>query len=136
MIITRAGSIPSGRGPSSNFTGSVRRDPLAKAEAPGRVVVGGVTFEPCARTDWHTHPLGQILVVTAGCGWIQSWGGPKSQIRPGDVIWTPPAEKHWHGGTATTAMTHIAVTEALDGKTADWMEKVTDEEYLAPPSPG
>ena len=131
MKITRVGSMPSEKGPLSNFTGTVRRDPLAKADAPGRVVVGGITFEPCSRTDWHTHPFGQILIVTAGCGWIQSWGGPKDEIHPGDVIWTPPAEKHWHGATASTAMTHIAVTEAMDGKTADWLEKVTDEQYLA-----
>lgn len=131
MKVTRAGSIASEKGPSTTFTGTVRRDPLPKAELPGRVALGSVTFEPCARTDWHTHPLGQLLIVTAGCGWAQSWNGPIEEVRPGDVIWTPAEEKHWHGATSTTAMTHIAVTEALDGKTVDWLEKVTDEQYLA-----
>lgn len=134
MKITRAGSIPSQKGPASTFTGNVRRDPLPKAEAPGRVSLGMVTFEPCARTDWHTHPLGQLLLVTCGCGWVQSKDQPKQVIRPGDVVWTPPNEMHWHGATATTAMTHIAITEALDGKAVDWLHKVSDEEYLGPVS--
>jgi quercetin dioxygenase-like cupin family protein len=133
MKITRAGEMPSEKRSSATFTGSVRRDPMPKAEPPGRVLLGAVTFEPCARTDWHTHPLGQFLIVTAGCGWVQSFGQPKLVIRPGDVVWTPANEKHWHGATATTAMTHIAVTETLDGKAADWLNKVTDEEYLVPP---
>lgn len=132
MKIARAGSLPSSKAPPENFTGVVRRDAPAQAEAPGRVLTGSVTFEPCARTDWHTHPLGQILIVTAGCGWAQSWGGPKEIIRPGDVVLTPPQEKHWHGATDTTAMTHIAVTEALDGKAVDWLEKVSDDQYLSP----
>lgn len=130
MKILRCGSQPSSRGPAETFTGTVRRDPLANAEEPGRVLTGLVTFEPCARTDWHTHPLGQILIVTAGCGWAQSWQQEKLVIRPGDVVWTPPDEKHWHGATPKTAMSHIAVTEALDGKAVDWLEKVTDEQYL------
>lgn len=132
MKITRAGSIPSDTLAVGTFTGTVRLDPMPKAEAPGRVVLGTVTFEPCARTDWHTHPLGQLLIVTCGCGWVQSKGQTKQIIRPGDVIWTAPNEAHWHGATSTTAVTHIAVTEALNGKAVDWLHKVTDEEYLAP----
>jgi quercetin dioxygenase-like cupin family protein len=131
MKIARSGSQPSSYAPADNFSGVVRRDPLLRAEAPGRVQTGLVTFEPCARTDWHTHPLGQILIVTAGCGWVQSWGNPIEEVRAGDVVWTPPQEKHWHGATSTTAMSHVAVTEALDGKAVDWMEKVTDDQYLA-----
>jgi quercetin dioxygenase-like cupin family protein len=134
MKITRIGSQPSGQAPAENFTGRVRRDSLIQSEPPGRISTGLVTFEPCSRTDWHTHPLGQILIVTAGCGWVQSWGSPKETIHPGDVVWTPPKEKHWHGATDTTAMSHIAVTEALDGKAVDWLEKVTDEQYLTPAS--
>ncbi len=131
MKVIRAGSQPSTfAGSDDTFTGPVRRDPLVSAEAPGRVMTGMVSFEPCSRTDWHTHPLGQILIVTAGCGWVQSWGNDKHVIRPGDVVWTPPEEKHWHGATSSTAMTHIAITEALDGKAVEWMEKVTDEQYL------
>jgi quercetin dioxygenase-like cupin family protein len=129
MDIRRAGSRPSGIGPAEYFTGAVRVDPLFEPPDPARVVGASVTFEPGARTAWHTHPLGQTLIVTAGCGRIQRWGGPIEEIRPGDVIWIPPGEKHWHGGTPSTAMTHLAVQEALEGKTADWMETVTDEQY-------
>jgi quercetin dioxygenase-like cupin family protein len=108
-------------------------DPLFEAPEPARVRVASVTFEPGARTAWHTHPLGQTLIITSGCGWAQRWGGTIEEIRPGDVIWFPPAEKHWHGATATTAMTHIAIQEQLDGKTVDWMEKVSDEQYQGIP---
>ena len=131
MEIKRSGSQPSGKGPSEYFTGTVRIDPVASAPAPARVVAATVTFEPGARTAWHTHPLGQTLIVTAGCGRAQRWGGPVEEIRPGDVVWIPPGEKHWHGATPTTAVTHIAIQEQLDGKTADWMEHVTDEQYQA-----
>lgn len=129
MEIKRNGSQPSGKGPSEYFTGTVRVDPLFSAPDPARVVGASVTFEPGARTAWHTHPLGQTLIVTAGCGWVQREGSPPEQIRPGDVIWFAPGEKHWHGASATTAMTHIAIQERLDGKTVDWMEKVSDEQY-------
>ena len=129
MDITRIGSQPSGKGPTEYFTGTVRIDPLFAARDPARAVGARVTFEPGARTAWHTHPLGQHLIVMAGCGRVQRWGGPTEEIRPGDVIWIPPGEKHWHGATATTAMTHIAIQEQLDGKTADWMEKVSDDQY-------
>jgi quercetin dioxygenase-like cupin family protein len=129
MEITRNGSQPSSKGPADYFTGSVRVDPLSPAHDPSRVVVGSVTFEPGARTAWHTHPLGQILIVTAGCGRAQRWGSPVEEIRPGDAIWFPPGEKHWHGAAPTSAMTHIAIQEQLDGKVGDWMEKVTDEQY-------
>jgi len=129
MEIKRSGSQPSRKGPAEYFTGTVRIDPLFQAKDPARTLVASVTFEPGARTAWHTHPLGQILIVTAGCGLAQNWGGPIEEIRPGDVVWLPPGEKHWHGATATTAMTHIAIAEQLDGKTADWMEKVSDEQY-------
>jgi quercetin dioxygenase-like cupin family protein len=125
----RNGSRPSGKGPEAWFTGTVRVDPLFGVGDPVRVSGGQVTFEPGARTMWHTHPLGQTLVVTSGLGWAQCEGGPIEEIRPVDVIWFPPGEKHWHGATATTAMTHIAVTESLDGKNVDWMEKVSDEQY-------
>jgi quercetin dioxygenase-like cupin family protein len=131
MDITRSGSQPSGKGPSEYFTSAVRIDPLFQAPDPARAVGASVTFEPGARTAWHSHPLGQTLIVTAGCGRAQRWGGPIEDIRPGDVIWFPPGEKHWHGATATTAMTHIAIQERLDGKTADWMEQVSDEQYKA-----
>jgi quercetin dioxygenase-like cupin family protein len=131
MEIKRSGSQPSGKGPEEYFTGAVRVDPMFQAPDPARVVGASVTFEPGARTAWHTHPLGQTLIVTAGCGWVQREGGPVEEIRPGDVVWFPPGEKHWHGATATTAMTHIAVQEALNGKTVDWMEKVSDEQYRA-----
>ena len=129
MEIKKSGSQPSGKGPSEWFTGVVRIDPLGQAAAPGRVLVASVTFEPGARTAWHVHPLGQTLVVTAGCGLVQSEGGPVQEIRPGDVVCCPPREKHWHGATRTTAMTHIAVQEQLDGKAVEWLEKVTDEQY-------
>ena len=131
MQIERGGARPSGTGPAEYFTGSVRIDPLFQTPSPARVYAASVTFEPGARTAWHTHPLGQTLVVTAGCGWAQHEGGPVETIRPGDVIWFPPGEKHWHGATSTTAMTHIAIVEALDGKTADWLEQVTDDQYHA-----
>jgi quercetin dioxygenase-like cupin family protein len=129
MDIKRSGSQRSTKGSTDYFTGAVRVDPLFQASDPARVVGSSVTFEPGARTAWHTHPLGQTLIVTGGCGLAQRWGGPAEEIRPGDVIWIPPGEKHWHGATATTAMTHLAIQERLDGKTVDWMEKVTDEQY-------
>ncbi len=129
MDIKRSGSQPSGKGQAEYFTGSVRIDPLFQAPDPARVVGSSVTFEPGARTAWHSHPLGQTLIVTAGRGWVQRWGGPIEEIHPGDVIWFEPGEKHWHGATPTTAMTHIAILERLDGKTVDWMEKVSDEQY-------
>jgi quercetin dioxygenase-like cupin family protein len=131
MDITRNGSRPSGRGPAEWFTGAVRIDPLFEAPNPARVRGASVTFEPGARTAWHTHPLGQTLIVTAGCGWAQREDGLVEEIRPGDVVWFPPGEKHWHGATATTAMTHIALQEALDGKVVEWMEQVSDEQYQA-----
>jgi quercetin dioxygenase-like cupin family protein len=131
MQVTRSGSQPSTKGPAEYFTGSVRVDSRFQGSAPARVGGGSVTFEPGARTAWHTHPLGQTLIVTSGCGWVQCEGGPKEEIRPGDIVWFPPGEKHWHGATATTAMTHIAIAEALNGKAVDWMEQVTDEQYLA-----
>ena len=127
MQIRRSGSTPSGKGPADYFSGSVRVDPLNDAPDPARVIVAHVTFEPGARTAWHTHPLGQTLIVTSGAGRAQLWGGPIEEIRPGDVVWIAPGEKHWHGATATTAMTHIAIQERLDGKTVDWMEKVSDD---------
>lgn len=129
MDIKRSGSQPAGQGLAEWFTGAVRIDPLFEAPAPARVRGASVTFEPDARTAWHTHPLGQTLIVTAGCGRVQRWGGPIEEIRPGDVVWFAPGEKHWHGAGPTTAMTHIAVHEALDGKAVDWLEKVSDEQY-------
>ena len=129
MEITRIGSQPSSKGPEDWFTGAVRIDPLFQANDARRVAAAGVTFEPSARTAWHTHPLGQTLIVTAGCGWIQRNGGPVEEIHPGDVIWFSPGEKHWHGATSTTALTHIAIQENLNGKVVEWMEKVADEEY-------
>jgi quercetin dioxygenase-like cupin family protein len=129
MDVKRNGSRPSGRGPEAWFTGMVRVDPMFQVGDPARVSGGHVTFEPGARTAWHTHPLGQTLIVTSGLGWAQCDGGPIEEIRPGDVIWFPPGEKHWHGATATTAMTHIAITESLNGKNVDWMEKVSDQQY-------
>ncbi len=129
MEITRNGSQPSVKGPADWFTGQTRIDPMFEAAEPARVTGASVTFEPGARTAWHTHPLGQTLVVTAGLGWVQCEGGPVEEIRPGDVVWFPPGVKHWHGATATTAMTHIAIQEALDGKAVDWLEHVTDEQY-------
>ena len=129
MEIKRIGSQPSSKGPADWFTGTVRIDPFLKRQRPARVRGASVTFEPGARTAWHTHPLGQTLIVTAGCGWAQREGGPIEEIRPGDVVWFAPGEKHWHGAAPTTAMTHIAIQEALDGKAVDWMEKVSDEQY-------
>ena len=129
MEITRAGSQPSAKGPADWFTGTVRIDPLFDRADPARVGGASVTFEPGARTAWHTHPLGQTLIVTAGCGWAQREGGPGEEIHPGAVIGFPPGEKHWHGATATTAMTHVAIQEKLDGKAVDWLEKVSDEQY-------
>jgi quercetin dioxygenase-like cupin family protein len=129
MEIKRIGSQASAKGPSEWFTGTVRIDPLFQARDPARVQGASVTFEPGARTAWHTHPLGQILIVTAGCGWAQRWGGPVEEIRPGDVVWFAPGEKHWHGATPATAMTHIAVQEMHEGKVVDWMEHVSDEQY-------
>ncbi|MBS0234984.1 MAG: cupin domain-containing protein [Proteobacteria bacterium] len=129
MDIKRNGTRPNSTGTSDYFTGSVRLESLIQAEAPARVACVSVTFEPGARTAWHTHPLGQTLIVTAGSGWAQHAGGPVEEIREGDVVWFPPGEKHWHGATATTAMTHIAIQEALNGKTVDWLEPVTDEHY-------
>ena len=131
MEIKRNGSQPSGKGPADWFTGTVRIDPLFQANAPARASAASVTFEPGARTAWHTHPLGQTLLVTAGCGWAQREGGPIEEIRPGDVVWFPPGEKHWHGGAPTTGMVHIAMQESLDGNHATWMEHVTDAEYSA-----
>jgi len=129
MEIRRNGSRPSGKGPADYFTGTVRIDPLFDAAEPARVFGASVTFEPGARTAWHTHPLGQTIIVTSGLGWAQRSGGPVEEIRPGDVVWFPPGEKHWHGATATTGMTHIAIVEKLDGKSADWLEQVSEEEY-------
>jgi quercetin dioxygenase-like cupin family protein len=131
LKVTRNGSQASAKGPADWFTGVVRLDqPFAAAE-PGRVSGAVVTFEPGARTAWHTHPLGQTLIVTAGCGWAQREGGPVEEIRPGDVVWFEPGEKHWHGATPTTAVTHIAIQEKLDGKAVDWLEHVSDEQYQA-----
>jgi len=129
MEIKRAGTQASIKGPEDWFTGTVRIDRLMTAPEPARVDGASVTFEPGARTAWHTHPLGQTLIVTAGFGRVQRWGGPVEEIRPGDVVWFAPQEKHWHGAAPTTAMTHIAIQERLDGKAVDWMEKVSDEQY-------
>jgi quercetin dioxygenase-like cupin family protein len=131
MEIKRAGSQSSGKGPAEYFTGEVLVDPLFQAPDPARVVGASVTFEPGARTLWHTHPLGQTLIVTAGCGRVQRAGGPVEDIRAGDVVWFPPGEKHWHGATPASAMTHIAIQEARNGKTVDWLEKVGDAQYRA-----
>jgi quercetin dioxygenase-like cupin family protein len=131
MEITAPSARPSTRGPSEYFTGTVRIDPLFQPPAPATTLGSSVTFEPCARTAWHTHPRGQTLIVTSGCGLVQSWGGPIREIRPGDVVWCPPGEKHWHGATPSTAMTHIVIVEMLDGKAVDWMEHVSDEQYGA-----
>lgn len=130
MEIHRNGSQPPSKGPADWFTGTVRIDPLFQPATPARAAGASVTFEPGARTAWHTHPLGQTLIVTGGHGRAQRWGGPVEPIQPGDVIWFPPGEKHWHGASPTTAMTHIAIQEALDGKVVDWMEKVGDDQYL------
>jgi quercetin dioxygenase-like cupin family protein len=129
MEIKRAGSQPSAKGPEEYFTGAVRIDPLNSPPEPARVAMALVTFEPGARTAWHTHPLGQTLIVTAGCGWAQREGGPIEEIRPGDVVWFEPGEKHWHGATPTTAMSHVAVQEKLNGSPVDWLEQVSDEQY-------
>ncbi len=129
MVIQRAGSQPSGKGPADWFTGTVRIDPLFTAPDPARVGGAMVTFEPGARTAWHTHPLGQTLIVTAGCGWVQRDGGAVEEIRPGDVVWFPPGERHWHGATATTAMSHIAIQEKQNGSVVTWAEKVSDAQY-------
>jgi quercetin dioxygenase-like cupin family protein len=129
MEIKRSGSQPSGKGPEDWFTGMVRIDPLFQATGPARAAGNAVTFEPGARTAWHTHPLGQVLIVTTGCGRAQREGGPIEEIRPGDVVVFAPSEKHWHGAAPTSAMTHIAIQEALDGKAVEWMEKVTEEQY-------
>ncbi|TIM31454.1 MAG: cupin domain-containing protein [Mesorhizobium sp.] len=129
MKITRVGSQPSGPGPADYFTGAVRIDPLFQASEPARIGGASVTFEPDARTAWHTHTLGQTLIVTAGLGWVQREGAPVEEIRPGDVVWIPPGVKHWHGASASTAMTHLAIQESLDGKPVEWLEKVSDEQY-------
>ncbi len=129
MDIKRSGSHPSQKGPAEHFSGTVRIDPLFQAQEPGRAGGAYVTFEPCSRTDWHTHPLGQTLIVTFGCGLHQRWGGPIEEIRSGDVVSVAPNEKHWHGASPTTAMTHIAIQESLEGKAVEWLEKVTDEQY-------
>lgn len=129
MDITRIGSLPSKAGPADYFSGTVRIDAQFQREAPARIGGATVTFEPRARTAWHTHPLGQTLIVTAGCGWAQREGGPVEEIRPGDIVWFAPGEKHWHGATATTGMTHIAIAELLDGRAVDWLEKVADVDY-------
>lgn len=129
MDIRRAGSQPSAKGPADWFTGTVRIDPLFPVREPARAAANTVTFEPGARTAWHTHPLGQTLIVVSGCGRVQREGGPVEEIRPGDVVWFEPGERHWHGAGPTTAMTHIAIQESLDGKAVDWMEKVSDADY-------
>ncbi|VBB46389.1 Cupin 2 conserved barrel domain protein [uncultured Desulfatiglans sp.] len=131
MEIKKCGSRPSKKGTDDWFTGTVRIDPLFEPNAPAHAIGISVTFEPSARTLWHTHPAGQALIVTGGCGLVQSWGGPVEKIRAGDVVCFAPGEKHWHGATATTAMTHIAIYEQIDGKSADWMEQVSDEQYNA-----
>lgn len=131
MDIKRSGSQPSAKGPAEYFTGSVRIDAPFQGSGPARVGGATVTFEPGAHTAWHTHPLGQTLLVVAGLGWAQREGGPVEEIRPGDVVWFPPGEKHWHGATASTGMSHVAIAEKLDGKSVDWMEHVTDEQYRA-----
>jgi quercetin dioxygenase-like cupin family protein len=134
VVIKRVGSQASSKGPAEYFTGVVRIDPLIQPVDPSRVGSASVTFEPGARTAWHTHPLGQTLIVISGSGLAQTWGGPVSRIRPGDVISFPPGEKHWHGASPTTAMTHIAIHEQLDGRTVEWLEKVSDEQYGQAPA--
>jgi quercetin dioxygenase-like cupin family protein len=131
MELKTNGSQPSQKGPEDYFTGNVRIDSPFQAPTPGRAGGAIVTFEPGARTAWHRNPLGQTLIVTSGCGWVQSEGQPKVEIRPGDIIWRPSTERHWHGATPTTSMTHVAIAEALDGKAVEWMERVSDEQYLA-----
>ena len=129
MNITRIGTRPSATGPAEWFTGTVRIDTFFQPQAPARAVGASVTFEPGARTAWHTHPLGQILLITAGCGWAQRDGGPVEEVHPGDAVWFSPGERHWHGATASTAMTHIAIQEQLDGKAVDWEEHVSEKQY-------
>ena len=129
MTVTRHGTQPSAKAPAQTFTGAVRVDPLFAATAPSRVAGAYVTFEPGSRSAWHTHPLGQTLVVTAGSGWVQQEGGRRQELRPGDVVWTPPGVKHWHGATAANGMTHMAIQESLDGRNVEWQEKVSDEQY-------
>jgi quercetin dioxygenase-like cupin family protein len=129
MEIKRIGSEPSRKGPAEWFTGTVRIDPLFQAPEPARTGAGSVTFEPGARTAWHTHPLGQTLIIVSGFGWVQHEGGPIEEVRPGDVVWFPPGLKHWHGASPTTAMTHIAVQETVNGRNVDWLEKVSEEQY-------
>jgi quercetin dioxygenase-like cupin family protein len=132
VTVSRSGSLPATEGYALYFTGTVRIDSLFAADGPSRVAGARVTFEPGARTAWHTHPLGQTLIVTAGTGWVQEWGGAVQEIRQGDMVRIPPGQKHWHGATATTRMTHIALHEHLDGKAVQWMEKVTDQQYRRP----
>jgi quercetin dioxygenase-like cupin family protein len=127
--VSRSGSSPSTSAPDENFTGQVRIDALFPVSGPAAVSAGSITFEPGARSAWHTHPAGQALVVTAGLGWVQQWGGPVQEIRPGDVVWIPPGVKHWHGASAATAMTHTAIQATIDGRNVGWMEKVSDEQY-------
>ena len=129
ISITRSASRQPSKGPSERFTGTVQIEPLFSAHDPSRVIGGSVTFQPGARTAWHTHPLGQILIVTAGVGWVAQWGGPVQEIREGDVVWIPAGVKHWHGATPNTAMTHIAILEELNGNSGEWLEKVSDEQY-------
>jgi quercetin dioxygenase-like cupin family protein len=129
MDIKRSGSEASVKGPAEWFTGTVRIDPMFQAPEPARVSGGHVTFEPGARSAWHTHPLGQTLIITSGLGWVQREGGPVEEVRSGDIVWFPPGEKHWHGASASTAMTHIAIQESLDGKNVNWLEKVSDAQY-------
>ena len=133
MNITRIGTQPSAKGPAEWFTGTVRIDPLFQPQAPARAVGACVTFEPGARTAWHTHPLGQTLLITTGCGWVHREGGPVEEVHPGDVVWFSPGERHWHGATATSAMTHIAIQEQLEDKAVDWEEHVSDEQYRKKP---
>ena len=133
MEVTRCGSTPTRRGPADYFTGTVWQDPIIEAPAPARIRGARVSFEPGARTAWHTHPLGQTLHVISGAGRVQTWGGPVQEIRAGDTVWIPPNEKHWHGAAPTTGMVHIALQEALDGKHVEWMEHVSDEQYNAAP---
>lgn len=135
LKITRNGAQPAVRGAGANFTGTVRVDSLFRAEDPGRVSGGLVTFEPGAHSAWHTHPLGQTLIVTQGVGLVQRWNGPVQEIRPGDVVWIPPGEKHWHGASPTTGMSHFAIAEQLNGKSVDWLEKVNDSQYGANANP-
>ncbi|MGX5773519.1 (R)-mandelonitrile lyase [Methylorubrum extorquens] len=133
VTVTRVGSRPSVKGPAERFSGAVHVDELFAAHPPSRVSGGSVTFEPGARSAWHTHPSGQTLIVTAGVGWVQRWGGPILEMRPGDVVWIPPGVKHWHGAAATTGVTHLAIQEAVDGRNVAWLEKVTDEQYAGTP---